>query len=238
MKDGNHAAILAQLGKIGFTGVETAGLYGLKPAELRRLVEDNGMVVSSAHIPFPNRENLAEVIDQVKGLGTTYAVSGFWLDDWKDLDAIKRTADKTAFAIKAMAKAGLTFVMHNHWVEFERLGGRFKYDWLLDRCPELQFEIDTYWACNFGAEVPAEQVQRYRKRTPLIHCKDGHFVRDQPMTACGAGKQDFPAIFKATDAKTLKWAIVELDACATDMLAAVAGSYRYLTRKKLAKGRK
>jgi hypothetical protein len=31
---------------------------------------------------------------------------------------------------------------------------------------------------------------------------------------------------------------VELDACATDMMEAVAKSYRFLTGRKLAKGRK
>ena len=56
------------------------------------------------------------------------------------------------------------------------------------------------------------------------------------MTAVGAGALDIPAIV-ATSRGTAEWLIVELDACATDMLTAVKASYQYLTEHELAKGR-
>ena len=75
------------------------------------------------------------------------------------------------------------------------------------------------------------------KRAPLLHIKDGPCVKGQPMTAVGDGKVDVPAVAKA-GAATAEWMIVELDSCATDMMAAVKKSYDYLTGKGFARGNK
>jgi hypothetical protein len=42
----------------------------------------------------------------------------------------------------------------------------------------------------------------------------------------------------AADPNVLKWLVVELDRCATDMTEAVRGSYQYLTSNGLAAGNK
>ena len=61
-KDGNHLAVLQALAKAGFAGVELAGFYGLQPRELRRIVEDLGMAVSSNHcFPCPTPENVQHI---------------------------------------------------------------------------------------------------------------------------------------------------------------------------------
>ncbi len=55
------------------------------------------------------------------------------------------------------------------------------------------------------------------------------------MTAVGTGALDYTAIIPAATAA--EWLIVELDHCATDMLAAIEQSYRYLVDKGLGHGR-
>jgi sugar phosphate isomerase/epimerase len=193
-------------------------------------------VISSNHGPMPTPDNLQEIIDLQQGLGTPYAVSGFWVQDFESLDAIKRTADKVNAVVEPLARAGVTFMLHNHWAEFQKVEGRIAYARFVELCPDVKFEIDTYWAAAFGANAPAEQVRLYRKRCPILHLKDGPFAKDQPMVACGKGKQDFAAIMKASDAKVLRWAVVELDQCATDMMQAVADSYTYLVGRGLVVG--
>ena len=79
-------------------------------------------------------------------------------------------------------------------------------------------------------------LTEYRNRVPLIHAKDGPLVEGQPHTAVGSGKMDIPACLNAADPDTLQWVMVELDNCATDMMAAVRESYDFLTGNKLAKG--
>lgn len=237
MKGGNHGKVLEALGKAGFVGVETAGLYDLKPTEFRRLCVDNGLQVSSAHIGIATPENLSQIVDTMHALGSRWAVGGFWTDDVKDAEAIKRTADKVRWAAEALAPWGIQVALHNHWQEFERLNGIIRYELMADAFPGLLLEIDTYWAANFGAERPAEMVRRFRDRTPLLHLKDGPFVKDAAMVACGSGKQDFPAILAAADPRLVQWAVIELDRCDTDMLQAVLDSYRYLVGKGLCGGR-
>jgi sugar phosphate isomerase/epimerase len=72
----------------------------------------------------------------------------------------------------------------------------------------------------------------------MLHIKDGLIDPPQPHTAVGAGKLDMPAIIGAADPNVLEWLVVELDSCATDMMQAVADSYRYLVDAGLGYGNK
>jgi hypothetical protein len=55
------------------------------------------------------------------------------------------------------------------------------------------------------------------------------------MVAVGQGALDYTRIIPA--AAGAEWLIVELDRCATDMMAAVEASYHYLVEKGLGHGR-
>lgn len=41
---------------MGYDGVELAGLYGIKPAEVKAILEEVGLVPLSAHVPFQELE--------------------------------------------------------------------------------------------------------------------------------------------------------------------------------------
>ena len=234
----DFAGVIKSVGKIGYAGVEPAGLYGLKPRELRAIVEGEGMRISSTHGPWAKPENLTEVIETASELGIDLVASGYGIEDFRDLDSIRRTADKTNLMVDILSREGLTLFLHNHWWEFEKLDGRIKYEIFAELAPKVSFEIDTYWAANFGANDSATEVSKFKSRAPLLHIKDGPLVKDAPMVALGTGKMDIPSVIAASDPAVLRWLIVELDACATDMLEAVGKSYAYLTSQGLAKGRK
>ena len=86
---------------------------------------------------------------------------------------------------------------------------------------------------------PVAVVGKWGKRAPLLHIKDGMLEQGKHVhTAVGKGRLDWPAIIGAADEATLQWLIVELDACETDMLEAVADSYAYLVGNGLASGNK
>jgi sugar phosphate isomerase/epimerase len=55
------------------------------------------------------------------------------------------------------------------------------------------------------------------------------------MLAVGEGKMDFAPIIEASHG-TCDWLIVELDRCASDMMEAVANSYKYLVSEELGRG--
>lgn len=232
---GDPLAVLEKISKIGYKGVEGSG-YGLTPAQFRDKVADLGMVVSSYFGPVPTPETVQEFIETAQGLGTKNTVSGFWIPDFETLDAIKQSADKINAVLPTIRKAGLSFSLHNHWFEYDLVEGKLAIEWFLESCPDVELELDIYWAANFGAHKPQDIVKKYKDRIRLLHVKDGPLVKGEPHQAVGQGKVDIDATIHAADAEKLEWLIVELDECGTDMMNAVEESYDYLVGRGLAAG--
>ena len=227
---------LERLAAIGYRGVEPFTLHGKSAPAFKAQVEALGLEVSSSHHPWANRAPVAEVVDTVAGLGLNRAAGGFGADDFKDLDAVKRTADAINRLADAFAPHGIDLFLHNHWWEFQQIDGKLGFHHIAERCPDVQFEVDTYWAANFGAVDVAAEVARMKQRVPLLHIKDGPLVKGEAHVAVGDGRMDIPAVIGAADPNTLEWVIVELDACDTDMMTAIERSHRYLTKNRLAVG--
>ena len=157
--------------------------------------------------------------------------------DFANADAVQRTVDKVNELTESLKASELELFLHNHWFEFVPVNGELPYHTLQRECPDVLFEVDTYWAANFGACDPAEEVARIKHRAPLLHIKDGPLERDKAHLAVGSGAMDIEATIAAADEDVLEWIIVELDACDTDMLKAVELSYDYLVGNRLASGR-
>ena len=232
----DFAGVLKDVADIGYKGVEPAGLQGKTAKEVRKMVDDLGLVVSSAHIGIPTKENLNEIVDTAKTLGYEYVISGLGGDHFKTLDTIKESAASFQAAAELLKPHGLQMGYHNHWWEFDLVEGRYGYTLFLDACPDVFSELDVYWACNFNrVDVPAI-VKAHKKQIKLLHIKDGPLVQGQPHTAVGQGRMNIPAIVKAAG-KDTAWLVVELDECATDMTQAVRDSFNYLKKSRLGSGR-
>lgn len=249
-------AVLRRVAEIGYKGVEGAGFYGLTPREFRKIVEDLGMVISSSWTPGNTPDIVNETIDTFGEMGTNLAVTGFNRENFAGMDEIKRTAETVSLLTAKLAAAGITLSIHNHAWEFEKIGGRLKHDILVELCPDVQFELDTYWAANYGANDPAEMVRRFATRCPLLHIKDGPMVppdtarnaatgklepspgANAALLPVGSGKNDIEGIVAAMDPAVTQWLIVEQDNSDTDMFECVGKSYRYLIGNGLAAGNK
>ncbi len=229
-------AVLKKTADIGYAGVEFAGLHGMKPAELRRILDDLGLAASSAHGPLPTEENVREVIDTAKALGHNRHISGFGPDHFATKEKVIEAAAMAQNAADLLEGSGITYGLHNHWWEFEkRFDGKAAHDILMEAAPGAFAQIDTYWVQTGGGDVP-QVLRKLGSRAPLPHIKDG--PADSPeadMTAIGGGVMDWPAIMEAMSPAT-EWLVVELDRCATDMTEAAAASCRYLTGQGFAKG--
>ena len=162
-------AVLQRLADIGYRGVEPFNLFGKSPTDFRRQVEDLGMTVSSTHFPWANRSEINEVIDTVGALGLSRAAGGFGPDDFADRSAIARTVATVNELTDKLGRAGLELFLHNHWWEFVEHEGKKGYHILQEECPDVLFEVDTYWAANFGNSDPTSEVERIRNRAPLLH---------------------------------------------------------------------
>ncbi|MCY3858674.1 MAG: TIM barrel protein [Gammaproteobacteria bacterium] len=229
--------VLNDIANIGYRGVEPFHLFGKSPEAFKRQVEDLGMQISSSHHPWANRTEINEAIETVQALGLNRIAAGYGPDDVKDADSVKRTVDAINSLTESLAPHGLRLFLHNHYWEFVPVDGELPYHSFYKNCPDVEFEVDTYWAANFGACDPAQEVANVKDRAPLLHIKDGPNEQGKAHVAVGDGVLEIADIINAADPAVLEWVIVELDACDSDMLEAIRRSYEFLTTERLALGR-
>lgn len=229
-------ATVERVAEMGYAGVEPAGFPGTTPEKAARLFDSLGLSVTSAHLGVPVGEHRQYTLDTAHALGTTRIVSGFGPDRFETVDKIKAACDLFNEGAAVATDHGMTFGIHNHWWEFQKVEGRYVYEVMLEHLsPDVFFEIDVYWVQTGGPD-PVSVVKRLGARAPLLHIKDGPCDKDLPMTAVGDGKVDIPGVVEAGHPHA-EWLIVELDRCATDMFEAVQKSYDYLVRNGLGRGR-
>jgi sugar phosphate isomerase/epimerase len=231
--------VLRRLGEVGFVGVELAGFYDLTPQQYARVVKESGLVTSSAHLTDLSPDGLNAALDDIQEIGCDIAVCAFLPpESFTNLDDIKASAEALNNANGIARSRGMSLGYHNHWWEFSTtLDGQTAWSALIERLDATVFaELDIYWATLGGAD-PRQVIADLGDRVWLLHVKDGPCdAPESPMVAVGSGTLDIPAIL--TSAPAVKWHIVELDRCATDMLTAVTASYRYLVDSGLSQGRK
>ena len=234
---GDFTGTMEQVAGMGYAGVETAGLYEGRASDVKRLCDELGLVITSAHAPLPLGEQQAPVLELMDALGCQTLVSGgIGADNYRSRATIEHACERFNEARAVAAAHGLRFGIHNHWWEFEAVEGELPYQRLLARLhPDVFFELDTYWVQTAGLD-PATVVRELGARAPLLHIKDGPATRDAPMIAVGQGAVNVPAVVRA-GASHSEWLIVELDRCARNMLTAVRQSYTYMTSEGLAHGR-
>jgi sugar phosphate isomerase/epimerase len=251
MAEKDFVDVLKKVAKIGYMAVEPAGFWNLKPTEFKKIVADLGMKIYSSHSPWAQPHNLGEAMEIAGILGLDKIVCGYGPDDFKDMDAIKRTAEKTNKMQAFLAKNGFTLFQHNHNFEFERLNGKLKYEIYAELCPKVKFQLDAFWSANFGAEDAVEMLKLFAKRTILVHIKDGLLKQKQEelkvkngtldrkieLRALGSGELDIKGVVAALPA-AVDNIVVELDYCNIDMLKAIEMSYKYMTENGLGAGTK
>ena len=78
--------------------------------------------------------------------------------------------------------------------EFDReFDGQTPHEILVEKCPDLFFQIDTYWVA-VGGKNPVEVIKKLGPRAPTLHIKDGPMVKTEAMTAVGEGKIALPTV--------------------------------------------
>ena len=244
--------VLKFVAETGYKAVEPAGFYNFTPREFKKACDDLGLRIASSHgLGLGSVADVPRVVDTLGELGLKVAIVSFRAPAFADLDAIKQTAEKVNEMQAALVRQGIAFVQHNHFFEFERLDGELKYDIYARLCPDVKFQIDSFWAGNFGAEDPAEMVRRFAPRTVSLHLKDGTFEsdrakwrtvngkvdRDLKLRPLGTGTMDIPAVVAAAP-ESVDTLIVELDYCVIDMREALKQSYAFLTENRLGVGNK
>jgi sugar phosphate isomerase/epimerase len=228
----DRAGVLRRLAGFGYRTVEPYDVL-TDPDVLRAELDAAGLGVCSVHTrPFGDDAEAAFRGARTVGAATVI-VPYLPPERYADADGVAAVAAELNDAAKRAAQHGLRLGYHNHDFELSSLiGGRPALEVLADQLdPEVILEVDTYWAAVGGQPVP-ELLGRLGPRVRYLHVKDGPVTKEDPMTAVGSGKMPIAEILAASP--SVEWHVVELDACATDMMTAVADSLTWLVNHGLA----
>jgi sugar phosphate isomerase/epimerase len=195
---------------MGITDMEFSNLFGLAAADLRRLLDERGMVCSSYGVGYDAAVGKTdEVARDALALGAKYV-------------RVASIPHKAPFTVERAREAaaefnrvgrllrerhGLAFCYHNHGYEFVPHGDGTLFDLLMAETDpqDVGIELDILWAHFPGAD-PAAIVDRYGSRVKLMHLKDlkqgvkGDFSgRTDPENdvVLGTGQIDMPAVLRA-----------------------------------------
>lgn len=227
---------LKKVKALGYDGVEFAGLFGQKPADIKKMLDDIGLVPVSAHVPFVDMSaNPEKVLGDYKEIGCKYIAIPYLTPEYRpgsekfhEVIAQAKVIGKTANDL------GMTLLYHNHDFEFEKINGEYALDVLYKEVPEdlLKTELDTCWV-NVAGENPAGYIKKYSGRAPIVHLKDFVMPGKKPekmyeligikdetapedtkafeFRPLGCGVQNIPEILKAAEEAKAIWVVVEQD---------------------------
>lgn len=199
-------------------GYESSGfgpLVKLKASEMKRIVNDAGLVLESTHYGMGElRDNLNERIDFALESGQKQMIcSSFWLpkdatmSDWmKASDELNEIGAKTK-------KEGIQTGFHNHHMEFEMIDGKLIYDALMEHFdPELvkmQFQVAVI---SLGHKA-ADYFEKYPGRFISAHLADWSSVENKQVPI-GKGIVNWKELLAAAEKCGVKNYFVEMDSAA------------------------
>jgi sugar phosphate isomerase/epimerase len=211
----DFAGTMKKVAEIGYKLVETAGYGNLKTAkEARKALDDAGLKAVSGHFSIDMLEKqIEQVVEDAQTLGLEMVVCPFLPEERR-----KDAAGYEAVA-KSLEKAGLTLhqygpvlAYHNHSFEFQKSGGKYGMDILLDNTqPHLvAAEIDVYWVKHAGVD-PVEYLNKLGDRVRALHLKDMLPGEEKRFAPVGTGIIDFKAVLAAAEKNGVRYGIVEQD---------------------------
>lgn len=220
---------LAQLAKIGYKEVEFAGYFNHPAAEIRSMLDQDGLTAPAVHVSITDIENQGDkTFADAKTIGHQWIVVASLprgqretADDWKQV------ADRFNAAGEKVKAAGFRFGFHNHNDVFKKVGEQLPIDILIrETDPSLvSYEMDVYWVVNGGGN-PVELLGKYPGRFKLLHLKDSMGAPEHKMADVGSGTIDFKAVL--AHAKGVDHYFVEHDS-PPDPMASAAASFNYLS---------
>lgn len=217
---------LGALASFGYQAVECFDVL-TDPEALRADLDAAGLAVCSTHAPALG-ERAQAAYRGARTIGADTVIVPYQEPGrFADAEGVRAVATELNEAARRAAEHGLRLGYHNHDFEISQLvGGRPALEVLAEQLDEdVLLEVDTYWAAVGGQDVPA-LLNRLGSRVTRLHIKDGPVNKTEPMTAVGSGRMPVAEILAAQP--SVRWHIVELDHCATDMLTAVKESYDWL----------
>jgi sugar phosphate isomerase/epimerase len=200
-------AAIAAMGKIGFKGVEFAGYWGRSAAELRKILDDNGVVACGSHTPYDTilPDKLEATIEFNRILGNKFLIvpsmNNRTRADWlAKADQFNALADQ-------LAPHGMWIGYHAHQQDFTPVDGETGWDTFFGHTKAaVIMQLDT-GNCREGGADPVAVLNKYPGRVRSIHIKP---FGGGPEAILGEDTINWPAVFEFCETRGgTKWYVVE-----------------------------
>jgi len=226
---------IAAVAKMGYKGVEFAGYYDRTAGQLRKMLDDNGLVCCGTHTGLDTLlgDNLRRTIAFNKTLGNKYLiVPGLpgkyrsshqaWLDTAKLFNELAEKVKPHEMLVG----------YHNHSIEFTAMDGELPWDTFYGNTrKDVIMQIDVGNAIHGGAD-PLPYLYKYPGRAITVHVKE--FSKTNKKALIGEGDVNWKAFFALCKAVgQTEWYIVEQESYAYPPLECVERCLRNLRKMKL-----
>jgi len=205
---------LRRISEIGYPAVELAGYGGLSKGDLGNVLDDLGLRVSGAHVPYNSWARDPETVcADMHTLNCAHAIVPMAPPEHRrDEASVRRFAENLNRWGESCRTEGLTLSYHNHDFEFAPLGGSTMWDVLVrETDPELvSFELDLYWI-KYGGADPETVLRDVGDRVSLVHLKDMAPDDTHSDLPVGEGTMPWTGLLEAADAVAVQWYIAEQD---------------------------
>jgi len=170
-------ATFRKMKDIGYTSVQLSG-FPYDAEQTRAAADEVGIHIGLTHTAIPDiinntdeiiRKHLITGADTV-GIGSPGPYLKDGVANYKDM-----VRDLTP-AVEKIQAAGLNFAYHNHFWEFNDLGGFNMMDYLYENT-NWNFILDTGWVHYTGTDVCAT-IRKYKDRLKYVHLKDFREARE------------------------------------------------------------
>ncbi len=224
----DFASTIEKVRKIGYGAAQLSGHGPIDPKDMRKILDDNGVVAAATHTGLDRIVNEADAfIEEHKTLGCEHTAIASLPKGYKTSEGYTRFAREASEAGRNLKEAGITLSYHNHAFELEKYDGRLGLEIIRDDSdPEIMnLELDTYWVQHGGGD-PAAWIRSVKGRIPLLHVKDKTMRENECIFAeIGEGNLNWPEILAASKEAGVQWYLVEQDRCERDPFESVKISY-------------
>ena len=222
---------LARIRSVGYHEVEWWGSFGKTPAQIRAILDANGLKSPSAHVGLDAlTTKLDETLETAERMGHHWLIfPGLDEEDHRPA-RYDEVADLLNAAGERAHRHGLRVGYHNHDVDLHPwANGEIPLERLARRLdPNVaDLEVDLFWITKGGGD-PKQWLRDHPGRIPLVHVKDAGPAPDFVMSDVGAGALDWNAIFALRRRAGIEHYFVEHDE-PVDPWASITASFRYLS---------
>ena len=201
------AGTLAAVSKIGFRAVEFAGYWGHSAKDIRKMLDDNGLLACGSHTPYGDVQpgKFQATIEFNQTIGNKFVIVPDMTDKTR-VGWLKRAAEFNELSDK-LKPLGMSIGYHSHAHDFQMVEGELPWEIFGENTnPAVVMQLDT-GNCSEGGGDVLKELKKFPGRTRSIHVKP---FGAGPEAVITEDKLDWAAIFHFCETQGgTEWYVIE-----------------------------